>query len=47
MTLNSTSTGNNFTGELDQRNAFLKMIAAVETSGATGNTVTSAVAWQD
>ena len=41
------SSDSNFTGELDQRNAFLKMIAFVTTSGATGNTVDTAEAWQD
>lgn len=34
-------------GALDQRNAFLKMIAVVTASGTGGTTVTSATAWQD
>ncbi|RNC81544.1 MAG: prepilin-type N-terminal cleavage/methylation domain-containing protein [Phycisphaera sp.] len=44
ITLNSES---NFTGALDQRNALLKMIAEVEVSGSSNNTVDSVEAWQD
>ncbi len=42
LDLSSNSSSN--TGELDQRNAFLKIIGVVE---ANGSTVTGATAWQD
>ena len=44
ITLSSNST---FTGALDQRNALLKMIGQVTTSGTNGTTVSGATAWQD
>jgi prepilin-type N-terminal cleavage/methylation domain-containing protein len=44
--LQDLSSDNSFTGELDQRNALLKMIATVQT-GSSDSTVASAEAWQD
>ncbi len=45
ITLSSSSTNNS--GALDQRNALLKMVSEVRTSGTNGATVTAADAWQD
>lgn len=46
-TITLSSNDSNFTGELDQRNALLKMISLVNASGTNNTSVSSVEAWQD